>query len=351
MGGKLSRKKKKNKNNIQQIHTDLSELSTIFPNWDANALNDVLITCGGDKNLAIQTVISWSNSDHNGPSRDFNRDADANANATTSLTTTEILIPPNVIREQRLPYDKFMRAHLLKHETPKTQQITLKAATLLIARAHLAKKIVAMRKAQINCMSEVALPPPMLRSFSEEERDMNEMKRQMSREEKIEDGVHLLQQRADFLNLRIIHMEDDGNCQFRALSHEIYGHQKYHDTVRNNCVNYLIENTEKFSFFVGDSNDFVSLICIFEPQHKLISTRTYLLFCSVFLCFSVFFFLFSTCFGPSFTLQQSDSISEKNNYIQKMSITRTWGDELTLRAAAEYYQVTIHVTTTEKENW
>jgi hypothetical protein len=34
-----------------------------------------------------------------------------------------------------------------------------------------------------------------------------------------------------------------------------------------------------------------------------------------------------------------------------MSITRTWGDELTLRAAAEYYQVTIHVTTTEKENW
>ena len=117
-----------------------------------------------------------------------------------------------------------------------------------------------------------------------------------SREEKIEDGVHLLQQRIDFLNLRIIQMKDDGNCQFRALSHELYGHQRWHAAVRETCVKYLVDNTERFSFFVGD-----------ELEWK--------------------------------------------EYIQKQSQLKTWGDELTLRAAAEAYKVTIHVTTTERSNW
>ena len=34
-----------------------------------------------------------------------------------------------------------------------------------------------------------------------------------------------------------------------------------------------------------------------------------------------------------------------------MAQPRCWGDELTLRAAAEAYGVTVHVVTTEKEHW
>jgi hypothetical protein len=29
-----------------------------------------------------------------------------------------------------------------------------------------------------------------------------------------------------------VEMQDDGNCQFRALSHELYGTQKHHERVR-----------------------------------------------------------------------------------------------------------------------
>ena len=38
-------------------------------------------------------------------------------------------------------------------------------------------------------------------------------------------------------------------------------------------------------------------------------------------------------------------------YLSKMSVTRTWGDELTLRAANEAYGCAVHVVTTEPENW
>jgi hypothetical protein len=300
MGGRFSRKKReKTAPEVQAENNNyhgITELAELFPSWEAKALQDVLLTCHGDQTAAIQTVLEWSKADHDGPSNAGFSSSSSSSTATSSATTTTILPAPDVIHDSRLSYDKFMKAHLLKHETPAVQAVTLKAATLLIARAHLAKKIVRMRKAQIQCLSDVATPPPMLRSYSEEEKDMDEIRSQMSREEKIDDGEKLLQQRVNNLNLRIIHMKDDGNCQFRALSHELYGHQRWHQTVRTNAVNYLISNTEKFSFFVGEASDW-------------------------------------------------------NQYIQKMSITKTWGDELTLRAAAEFYQVTIHVITTERKNW
>ena len=264
----------------------IDSLAEIFPSWDPAALNDVLRSCHNDQAAAIATIMDWARADDNG--------------RRNSLQGQSYYLPTDVVDANptvhpRAPYDTFMKAHLLRHESPSVQAITLKAATMLIARAHLAKKIVAMRRAQIACESNVA-PPPMLRSFSEEERDMDVLREQMSREEKIEDGQHLLQQRVAHLHLRIIHMEDDGNCQFRAISHELYGHQRWHHKVRQTCVDFLISNTEKYSFFVGSDDEW-------------------------------------------------------NSYIVKMSQTKTWGDELTLRAAAEAYNCTIHVTTTEKQNW
>jgi hypothetical protein len=58
----------------------------------------------------------------------------------------------------------------------------------------------------------------------------------MSREEKIEDGLQLLRERVAFINLKVVHMKDDGNCQFRSLGHELFGDQELHKSVRAKVV-------------------------------------------------------------------------------------------------------------------
>ena len=98
-----------------------------------------------------------------------------NASTTSTVPAPEITSRPG--------YDRFVHHHLISHSTPQSQGITLKAATVMIARAHLAKKIVAMRRAQLNCMSDIAMPPPPQRSYSEEERHAEALRAQMSRDE------------------------------------------------------------------------------------------------------------------------------------------------------------------------
>ena len=185
MGGSQSRAKNRNKTkqdpNQASGTRDLSEISAIFPSWEPQALQDVLSTCDGDKEQAIQIVLEWSRADHDGPSSSTSSSSSSSSSTSSSPTPplpAYVLDTPPKDVIARLPYDKFMRAHLLQHETPQTQTVTLKAATLLIARAHLAKKIVAMRRAQTECLSEVA-HPPTLRSFSEEEKYSDEIRKQM----------------------------------------------------------------------------------------------------------------------------------------------------------------------------
>ncbi len=265
----------------------VQQLANIFPTWDADALAGVLSTCHGDMERSIQVVQSWSNADSQAGV------SGSNSGASFSSSTSTVPVPDIT---SRVAYDRFVHHHLVSHSTPRSQGITLKAATLMVARAHLAKKIVAMRRAQTDCMSDIAMPPPPQRSYSEEERHAELLRSQMSREEKIEDGLSLLDQRMDFLSMRVIRMEDDGNCQFRALSHELFGHQRWHTSVRQRVIDWLVSHPESFSMFVGNSDDWAQ-------------------------------------------------------YVSKMGENRTWGDELTLRAAAEAFSVTIHVVSTEHENW
>lgn len=50
--------------------------------------------------------------------------------------------------------------------------------------------------------------------------------------------------------LAIHSVEGDGNCLFRSVSHQIYGDDKYHDIVREKCMDYMEINSSFFSQFV-----------------------------------------------------------------------------------------------------
>lgn len=73
-------------------------------------------------------------------------------------------------------------------------------------------------------------------------------------------------------------MVDDGNCQFRALSSECYGTQRWHQTIRARVVDHMFQNSQDFEIYFSNKNAFMS-------------------------------------------------------YLDSMKESGTWGDELTLRAA------------------
>lgn len=116
-----------------------------------------------------------------------------------------------------------------------------------------------------------------------------------SREEEIEAGQELLRQRCRFLGLMTMDMLDDGNCQFRAMAQELYASQEHHGIVRAAVVDYLGRNADKYAAF-------------FEA-------------------------------------------GTWEDYLRTMAALRTWGDELTLRAAAEVFNIRIHVISSTETNW
>lgn len=109
-------------------------------------------------------------------------------------------------------------------------------------------------------------------------------------------GVALLESRLAKMRLRTERMGDDGNCQFRALSHNLFGSQDHHAAVRERCVERISRRADEYSF-------------LFESD------------------------------------------AEFRAYVRDMRRNRTWGDELTLRACADAFGVRIHVVQSTKENW
>jgi hypothetical protein len=149
--------------------------------------------------------------------------------------------------DERAAYDADMRRHLLQHSTPQIVQLTLSAAALFTARAHLAHQVVEQRKSETGCASAVALS----RSPSAVAQEQEKLRAQMGREEKISDGLKLLRQRVDNVGVKIIHMEDDGNCQFRSIAEELYGNQQLHGIVRAKVIEHLRANGDSYSFYVS----------------------------------------------------------------------------------------------------
>mmetsp|Transcript_5979 Transcript_5979/g.8717 ORF Transcript_5979/g.8717 Transcript_5979/m.8717 type:complete len:349 (-) Transcript_5979:83-1129(-) len=115
------------------------------------------------------------------------------------------------------------------------------------------------------------------------------------RKEKIRQGINLIQGRLEKLTLRQIFMQDDGNCQFRSIAHQLYGDaDKYHKIVRLATVDYIVRNKKNF-------------VCYFDGEQAFLK------------------------------------------YTNSMKTDGTWGDELTLRAASNRFDCTIHVVTSEQQ--
>jgi len=105
-----------------------------------------------------------------------------------------------------------------------------------------------------------------------------------------------LEERLDSFGMQIYQMESDGNCQFRSLAFNLFGSQNHHAITRKSIVAHMKKHKDFFSMFFD---------------------------------------------GPS----------EFETFIEEMALDRTWGDELTLRAAVEVYGCVAHVITSEAANW
>ena len=171
---------------------------------------------------------------------------------------------------ERAFYDDIMAKRITDKMAPKATGALLKAT---------AKFKQLARKAR----AEVARRPHVRRLPSSQD---GQVIRDATREDKIAAGKALLGQRLAFLALRMVEMEDDGNCQFRALSHELYGSQDHHLRVRAGAVAYLRSHEADFAPFVGTAADWA-------------------------------------------------------HYLGRMAKSREWGDELTLQAACGAFAVDV----------
>ena len=168
-----------------------------------------------------------------------------------------------------------------RHHAPEATGAFLKAVSKFKG---LAKKVHAREEAQ---------PPFVRRSPRHEDAALV---LNATREDRIDAGKRLLSRRLQVLALKSVDMVDDGNCQLRAISMELYNTQEYHADVRRTVCAYLEAHEDSFAAFVGDGDSWRA-------------------------------------------------------YLARMAQDRSWGDELTLQAACAAYDLDIFVITTEEEHY
>ncbi|KAJ1442344.1 hypothetical protein B484DRAFT_322076, partial [Ochromonadaceae sp. CCMP2298] len=54
--------------------------------------------------------------------------------------------------------------------------------------------------------------------------------------------------------LNVFAIEGDGNCLFRAVSHQLYLHQDMHEELRASCVEHLVRHRSRFEVFCFDQD-------------------------------------------------------------------------------------------------
>ncbi|KAJ9437674.1 OTU-like cysteine protease [Diplonema papillatum] len=119
---------------------------------------------------------------------------------------------------------------------------------------------------------------------------------QVNRNKCLEDGRGRLDARLRKLRSSEQIMLDDGNCQFRSLSFQLWRTQQYHSHLRAVVVDRMRSHRSDFDMYFTTTEEFEA-------------------------------------------------------YVNRMACTTTWGDELTLRAASDALGITIHIATSENGRW
>ncbi|CAF4590297.1 unnamed protein product, partial [Rotaria sp. Silwood2] len=66
---------------------------------------------------------------------------------------------------------------------------------------------------------------------------------------------HSLTEQLRVLNLRKIKIIADGNCFFRAISHQLFGNQTYHRELRYYAITYITQNSAAFESFISNEDN------------------------------------------------------------------------------------------------
>ena len=185
----------------------------------------------------------------------------------------------------RGPYDIIMARRLERRCGKQMLEGELKSASQWHKRAHV------HQAASDDQHTGCALDRGLLAADAESPRQ-----RMLSREDTIVEGLELLRKRCSYLALRQREMKDDGNCQFRALAHELFGNQEHHGFVRAEIVSFLRKHEDEYSILFVDDDAW-------------------------------------------------------QQFLGAMATPGTWGEEITLRAAVEAFGIRIHVLTSTEENW
>eukprot|EP00392_Amoebophrya_sp_AT5.2_P019676 g20624.t1 len=141
-----------------------------------------------------------------------------------------------------------------------------------------------------------------------------------SREFRLGESHDVLVAKLFAYGLRERDVEGDGNCQFRALSDQLYGTEKHHATVRTKVVTQLERGGEFYKHFVAGVTSFTS----------------------------------STTRGTTTTSASAPASNDPDDvfslYLVRMSEDKEWGDHVTLQAAADAYDCEIRLVTSYDED-
>lgn len=146
--------------------------------------------------------------------------------------------------------DEELRSALCSTQAPQNYvYMALGKVAILMMRAQAAK----MRSGRVLRPSRTGLPPGIANasvrraSHCEMPTDLAPT-RQASRRH-VRNGVDLLAQRLSFAGLQQVVMSGDGNCQYRALSYQLFETQKHHLHVRCCVCRHIADRKDEFGVY------------------------------------------------------------------------------------------------------
>jgi hypothetical protein len=131
-----------------------------------------------------------------------------------------------------------------------------------------------------------------------------------------------LDKRLERYGLKEFIVNGDGNCQFRAISDQLYGDQSHHASVRAVVIGQMRARPDRYAAFV-ESPDAAS-----TSSYDNTASQTY--------------------GGANET---DDELANYRAYLRNMSKLGAWGDHVTLQAASDAYGLPFCVITSYRDNF